>query len=309
MRFRPGLLFVPILLLIWVSPVQAIEAIRVTVLPVEPKAGVTQNDAEVITGYLRQAVANAAGTDFQIIDRTSMETALNEKMLSDSGLTDSKSQSDKISGADRTIRGSATRSDGKKFFVSLQTIDAHSGSVLAVQNFSFESLDEIPALIKPISIALLSKPEVPKPAETRDTTTNLPKHSSLIWRSALMPGWGQLHADESKKGGIFLGSAIGLGLYDVILYRSYTKARSDYHDTVGLAGLAVGTAAFPVNYWIFKDKRDRYDAATHRLNRGAFLLGAVYAANLVDIIFFSPSLSASAQIDQGGMYASIRLRF
>lgn len=51
-----------------------------------------------------------------------------------------------------------------------------------------------------------------------------------LWRSTLLPGWGQMHMKKTTKGWVLLGSTAALGLTTLILHLNYLDARQTYLD-------------------------------------------------------------------------------
>lgn len=137
---------------------------------------------------------------------------------------------------------------------------------------------------------VLWKTEAPPPAPAAAKETALPAGDSgmrsqwsLVWRSALLPGWGQLHAGR-KSAGIAAIAATGLtALYALNRNQIMKLRRAEYRENITLF-LLLGVAVQPatplnvsyanaaVNGAAFK----RYDASVTKYRNGAALFGLVY---------------------------------
>ncbi|MEM7182648.1 MAG: DUF5683 domain-containing protein [Spirochaetota bacterium] len=125
-----------------------------------------------------------------------------------------------------------------------------------------------------------------------------------LWRSALLPGWGQGYAGEKRKGRLFLTGFLGLGsLVGYLDDRAASVERS--FDSFQLAFPLVnnflrsslteqsgGSTADLLTYNLYLNYQDRRkEISITRENYAAAItaLGAFYVYNLIDAYFFSGS--------------------
>lgn len=123
---------------------------------------------------------------------------------------------------------------------------------------------------------------------------------SVLWRSAVLPGWGQLHADDNLVGwgsmGAFFAGAVAAAYFRV----SATAAKATYEDNAGGALPAVFVAAangsseftsgqaavFLLNIQSDDGNFSDYREQAARLKAAAVFTGVVYLAQLVHAAFF-----------------------
>jgi hypothetical protein len=96
---------------------------------------------------------------------------------------------------------------------------------------------------------------------------------SSIWRSAILPGWGQFYQGQPWRGGLLLaGTVIGVG------GALYTKARQQDFENQGSSSVVPSTRQY------YYDQADKY----HQGNVAFVSLAVVsYALNLADVLFSS----------------------
>jgi len=113
------------------------------------------------------------------------------------------------------------------------------------------------------------------------------RSSEALWRSALIPGWGQYHKDEYYKA---LGFSIttltlmgGLATY----YSSYQSSLSEYNNKANTAqAISLGTSEVGlltlVNYGTIQSAKSDLQYATGNVSLASGLLLGVYLFNLLD---------------------------
>lgn len=119
---------------------------------------------------------------------------------------------------------------------------------------------------------------------------------SALWRSAVLPGWGQTHQGRADTGRIYGGVAVGTLFFTWWFRRTYVPRRADYTNDSDVAlGVAIAApdstagAALGLMYGSLLESRDRMQTAGFRTNLffTAFVLN--WAWNLVDVVIFRPS--------------------
>lgn len=120
-----------------------------------------------------------------------------------------------------------------------------------------------------------------------------------VWRSAILPGWGQFANDRKIKGiaifGIFAVGA-GIELYSYNKYRAaindYSNAGDNFIQNTLLANTNASGVAFYLNYKNFSTERDRIDNYENRLEAGGAALAILYLYNILDAYYFSKDKTA-----------------
>ncbi len=120
---------------------------------------------------------------------------------------------------------------------------------------------------------------------------------SRLWRSALLPGWGQMYADNSLKGGfmmtIFFISGFVSQIADPSMIKSYEKRQKESDAQYAAVGYPFFERLNPgsdiTKIWLI----DRFDAKAQidfyksDRNRFSAALAAVWIISMVDAYFFS----------------------
>lgn len=110
---------------------------------------------------------------------------------------------------------------------------------------------------------------------------------SPLWRSALVPGWGQGYNNQPVKGWILGVATVGLFAGTVVTYYQADAAEKEYMDVP--AGKDQGTYDNAYNKW---------DRAAN-LNHGLYIaFGVAYAYTLIDAIWNGKTASSTALRDQ-----------
>ncbi len=137
-------------------------------------------------------------------------------------------------------------------------------------------------------VIIKEEPIVKEPSPT----TNLSGRSrwSAVWRSALLPGWGQWYTGNKAEAKLTLGgfgTALALGIYTRI---EEDSAKKDYDAAVSRSSitgayiLGGGIANFYL-LTVVPGARSDYDKSVHMYNDSIYLLGSVYVAQLVRSYF------------------------
>ncbi len=131
-----------------------------------------------------------------------------------------------------------------------------------------------------------------------------------IWRSLLLPGWGQVYRGDMTTARWFLGGAFLSTVYAYRANQEYKSARSNY-DSSARTVLLLGLTASPGLVVGFVDANQKRNALASRANRTnlAFgFLGAIYLTNVAEALFFrgGPSQAETASPDQVRVAFSVR---
>jgi TolB-like protein len=198
-----------------------------------------------------------AKPNLTIIERGQLSQVMEELKLSMLGLTEGSNAEKvgKLLGAEAMIVGSVSEV-GDKFAISARHVDVETGQVA----FAKEVL--VP---QAGTIALSSKYIVTK------------SRSDSLFRSLLIPGWGQYYNDQDAKGYVFTGVTVGLIGAAVVEHLAYKSTWDDYLNAKS------------------KDKATlAYDKASNQRDQRDLIIGiaaGVWAVNVVDAFISGTSAS------------------
>ena len=122
-----------------------------------------------------------------------------------------------------------------------------------------------------------------------------------LWRSALIPGWGQFYAGSPVSGSLF-GGLFAFGTVNA--YNEYTS----FTDTAFLAPLLPG-AGIPVATVVYFEtgrRSETYARSVKRQQQSIYFLGGIYLTQLLHAAFLSKDLGPAVLLDptigdQGGV--------
>lgn len=114
--------------------------------------------------------------------------------------------------------------------------------------------------------------------------------SSSIWRSAVLPGYGQIYRGDRLRGGAFLGATLLTGYYYYSTYREYNSARLSYRQAGSLSPVSALSSNTYITAGVFafvNQRRSRMQVQSARANFAAGLLLTTYLWNLGDAVIAS----------------------
>ncbi|MBL8021356.1 MAG: hypothetical protein JNM27_16920 [Leptospirales bacterium] len=143
-------------------------------------------------------------------------------------------------------------------------------------------------------------------------------HRGAIWRSAVLPGWGQYYTGR-KKVGLGLGAAFGFtaGL-KLFTLAGATHARKDYLavvDQLLIASVLVGGPGRTLSGLEFIRLNERKQAIERLDRRSNFdryatgLLLVAYGANMIDVVLYKPGKYSLVSFGTDGSQARLAYRF
>lgn len=209
------------------------------------------------------------------------------------------------------------------YYVSGNVIDTNSKNIDFAESSIATSFEKIHDTSENFSkkvaggILSISKTEINLNQESNGFFSNLFKSNSeskadnisqdspskmrYVWRSALLPGWGQIANDRKLKGFSLLGLFIvGVG-FEISSYKNYKSAIEDYRSAgdnfilnTSLTNANVAGFAFYLNSRNINSQRDQIDLYEHRLESGAGFLALLYLYNLFDAYYFAKDPAKSA---------------
>ena len=216
---------------------------------------------EVVSELLVTRLSGKPG--IVIIERAQIDQILDELKLSMLGLTEGSNAEKvgKLLGADAMIVGSVSEI-GAKFAISARHVDMATSRVMFAKEVQVPQAD---------AIALSSKYVVTK------------SRGDALFRSVIVPGWGQVYNNQDAKGYVFTGvtlGVIGAGLYERMQYgnthNEYMKATT-------------------------KDKAqslyDQQSSQYQQSNLLFYIAGGIWALNIVDA-FINGTSASEVHVDK-----------
>lgn len=141
----------------------------------------------------------------------------------------------------------------------------------------------------------------PEKAPAPPAAASAARPASALYRSLILPGWGQIHRGEYLTGGAFMGLFLGSLAYTGLAYQDFYQAQASYGDPrafsvfYGLNNEAAGLALSARHYGAYgREMR----AARDRYNLGAALLLTSWAANVVHVTLLEGRVAVFADIHQ-----------
>jgi len=135
--------------------------------------------------------------------------------------------------------------------------------------------------------------------EKKALEATLHAQGKYIWRSALLPGWGQWKKGQKAKGSVlFVASAIALGNW----YGNLNKFNKSQADVTAkenmflfLPALGNTTTLDPLFYLQIKNARNETRSAANATEQASLALAVIYFANLADAWFAKAAAGTVAE--------------
>lgn len=141
-----------------------------------------------------------------------------------------------------------------------------------------------------------------------------PSRLAAFWRSALIPGWGQLHQNRTIIGAsffFFYVSGAGLAYYQRKEF-GYRQNDYDYANTNYILTLFQGTNQLGLLASVqnLGNKRENMSQAANYADNAAAIFAGIYVLNLIDVVVFHPksafAMNAGVRGDQFALRFEIR---
>ncbi|MCK6548682.1 CsgG/HfaB family protein [Myxococcota bacterium] len=185
---------------------------------------------------------------FVVVERERLDQVMKEHRLADLGVVDEDTAAKfgRVLGAESLVSGTVAEA-GPSYVVTVRQVDVESGKVLVSGTVTFERA----------GLVALSSDAV-----------EMKSASGAMFRSILLPGWGQFYNEEPAKGAIFMGLGLGSLATAGGFFAAAHSANSSY---LGGTPDVVG---------------DRAIANDHIRVTNALLIGygVVWAVNVVDAL-------------------------
>jgi TolB-like protein len=263
---------------IWSTAARA-EKMQIAVIDLAPR-DVPKVVANAVTDIVRSEMVKTGY--FTVIERAQMNEILKEQGLQGSGCTDQTCavQVGKLLSARKILVGEVNRA-GAGFVITVRIVDVEKGTAEFAATEKANSDD----VIDQAGIGITRK-LAQNIYEQNQDYFKVPITPAGYYPRGLVPGWGQFYAGNPIKGGVYIGSFIlGLGLitYGAV---NYNNVKKEYDD------LQRGAPQSE-----FDKKYDAKISASRMFIGFLSFTAIVYAANWVDIIFFSkPDFAEKATV-------------
>lgn len=219
------------------------------------------------------------------------------------GLIDSKDsiiQIGKEVQAEKVLVGKVFRIGNEyRFTVKIIDINQNTEDLDGEEISAGKSREQIDAAID----SLVDKLDTKAHSEKRLTRTG------ILWRSAILPGWGQLSSGRASndkgttiKGGVMIGVGILLfyNLYSSDVAYKSSKNSYDSATTINLGMSLTGQYTSALGFATFayaNGERSKMDSNASKAQGASLLFVAYYLYNLVDAYYFSGGVSRAALLE------------
>ncbi|OGJ87114.1 MAG: hypothetical protein A2268_15515 [Candidatus Raymondbacteria bacterium RifOxyA12_full_50_37] len=243
--------------------------------------GVTEDNGRSVAEF--GVVALQASGQYTLVERTELLKAVQEIQLAQTGLMSDSAglQIGRMVSANRLVLGTVSDIFGKRM-ISARIVKTETGEVL--------------------SSASVTVPEKDLAQFTKKLLGEKGQVSATLFRSALVPGWGQLYTDHPVKGGIFLTVFCATAGYLAYCINAASQARNesdtynnylnspewqqDAIDTLTALQVGIDDAAIQRVAGFYKLKQDSlYQVYSDKFDNAliaGLIMGGVWALNLAD---------------------------
>ncbi|MCP5499802.1 MAG: hypothetical protein H7A25_07870 [Leptospiraceae bacterium] len=273
----------------WVIPED--EKPRLVFIKFQIGTGIPKEKAEMYSNLLKTKITKT--NLFSVIDSRSIEKALAGKKCIGSdcaALIPVELRANKI------LTGTISRA-GTHIFINADVIDIKKQKVdfsesLLIEELSEEGAEEsVEFLAKKITggtMEYLEQQSLKNPYEGKSVKW------PMIWRSTLVPGWGQRRDGSNLKAISFFSATVISALVYAVSYRNLKKREKEYRD---FNGWPYGTNpdflssyygnSFWLSYMLNDKNHTRLKQAEQKANTYAKIVGGIWMINIIDVILFA----------------------
>ena len=187
------------------------------------------------------------------------------------------------------------RKKGTSYTLLLKKLDLRkNGEVLKQQDYVF-SEDKLEYYTRELTLAVMEKDYVIR--HPNDPNNLL--FSSYFWKSAFLPGSGQIALGRNEgRGEIFQILSFGvLGFTGIQYFLAQGKANAyqsiNPFPVYALTASGNGELAYLYSDSIYSDKRKEYQSSVSLFNAGLLVYTLLWSANLIDLVWFSQNEKVS----------------
>lgn len=275
-------LFILFLFISSLYPQAKQEKFRLAVMDLEPDAGVSVKEAEYISDVLRTELVKTKM--FTVIDRSSIRKILEEQAFQQKGCVDTKCtvKIGQLLAANKILEGKIQYRN-RKYILLANIVDVETGKVDFAEQITLDAIEDFDSkneiFIRKISAHI---------SGTDESSIVIRKpRMPYVWRSALLPGWGQWYKGDETRAVIYGFSGILLLGNFFQSYQSFQNAQADYNSAKGIPYF-LGQYALPYNYLTITPKKDELLESVKLVNISIGLLVSFWLWNVADAYYFEP---------------------
>jgi len=255
---------------------------KLAVLELKPGPGVPKTVTRILSDLIRTGIVKSRL--FVVIDRDSIAVIMKEQAFQQSGCTETSCaiQIGRLLAADKMLIGTVNRA-GKKFIINGNIVDVGKGKIDFAEFGAFNSVGEIEKGAEEYSRRIAARIS----GVDEDSLIKKKPRWPYVWRSTLLPGWGQWKEGQRGAGAVYFGlTALSFANYGSA-YSRQQAAQKNYSNTVGIGQFLVGGNTHTLNYLILEPKKARFERARSRTKGARNLVIGIWALSILDA-FFKP---------------------
>ncbi len=273
-------------------------------------SGMVRLELDVLTDHFGQELERTKAIQ-AIVSRTTVNEILDERGIAgDPCLTDSCAvEIGNMLGVDYMVRGNIVNKDGwYTFDVDLFSLEKRAtveerrvfyngdphGIITEIELLAWN-------LVNRVSPRALYEEKAEKAEEAKRIAAERAEAERLaaakrlrdakigaLWRSTIMPGWGQRFLGRKKSGWVWLGSELAIGSLAIISYSMYKNAYNEFEDSFNDYNSAIDQLEIASFKAKAKQDLDKEYSANNQLKMVAAVGGAVWIANIIHAYLSNP---------------------
>lgn len=266
------------------------EKMRIAVLDLQA-SGVSKKTAATVSNMLRTDLVNMG--KFIVVERNQMKSVLKEQGFQQTGCTDQSCavQIGRLISANKMLMGEVSPL-GKSLIITVRIVDVEKGVVQYAAREKAKSEDMLDIAVTKITRKLSARIGYRRVVKRTEPEKKIEEEApgkitpTGYYMRSIVPGWGQIYAGNTMKGGLILGGFLASGGFFGFSLWWYKSRKKLYDD------LPAGSSTSE-----FDSKYNAYKGASIMAYTSFALLIAVYGYNWADVIFItSPDYTSTAVI-------------
>mgnify|MGYP001219107163 CR=1 FL=1 len=293
----------------------------VAILPFDGSSMV-QSELNVLTDHFGQELERTNAIQ-AIVNRTTVIEILDERGLADDFcFTDScAAEIGNLLGVDFILRGNIINKNGwYTFEVNLMSVEKESiaeerrvyyngdphGIITEIELLAWNLVNRVsPRSLQDEKVIKKEEAEqiaIDQAEAARIAAAKRLREAKLgaLWRSAVLPGWGQYFSGRKTSAKIWLGSELGAATLAILSYSQYSKAYDDFESVFDNYNAATDDDEIATLKVDAKKVLKEEHSANDRLKLFASIGGAVWIANMIHAYIAGP-LPESPEDDVAGI--------